>query len=711
MTKLFRRIYNYIFRDGIDLAHQHVNVMLLIIVMILTPAIVVTALIGTSPEGTLFNVIVIIFSAAAFVFVNRWPDRQWPIVMFVVIADLIFLPYMYITEGGRNSGMILWFVFGMIMNWFLIRGTACYIIFTINLLELAGLLTLEYYEPWCIKVLPSMESEIIDTCMAIVLSTLSIGLIVRFLTTSYEKKRIEAEEARRVAEEARKAAEEADRAKSIFLARVSHEVRTPINAVLGMNEMILREQLSPTIRKYSSNIDSAGHTMLSLINDILDFSKIESGRLEIIPIDYSTMNLLKDSVSLVAILARNKGLEIKVENDPETPSVLRGDEIRVRQVITNLLTNGIKYTHQGSVTLRLEYINDDEDTILMKITVSDTGIGISDENLDKLFESFQRVDESKNRNIEGTGLGLPISKQLVELMGGTIEVRSEIGKGSTFTVWIPQKAVSTAPMGEFGFDVYAVGSGTEYRAIDYDASYAKVLVVDDMPINLDVIEAMLTSTGCTIVRAGSGPECLEKVNSSKYDIIFLDHMMPEMDGIETLKRFKSDENNPNRSTPVVVLTANAVQGAREMYLEAGFDDYITKPVNSANLIETMAKFVKPADNPLSFLDTSAGIVNCGGTRERYINILKGMVAKNLIDTINECFAKEDWKNYYVYLHGTKSNLRVIGCSGLPDKAYELEKAGRAGDAEYIRNNHEDFMREYSQMMNRIEEALKETGEL
>ncbi|MCH5261261.1 MAG: response regulator, partial [Lachnospiraceae bacterium] len=328
--------------------------------------------------------------------------------------------------------------------------------------------------------------------------------------------------------------EEANKAKSYFLSNMSHEIRTPINAVLGMNEMILRECTDESILSYADNIQSSGKTLLFLINDILDMSKIESGKMEIVPTEYETADMIIDLWNVIYLRAQEKGLNVNFILDEKLPRTLLGDDVRIKQIVTNLLTNAVKYTSKGGVELRAGYSMIGEKMMDLIISVKDTGMGIRQEDMGRLFESFRRIDERKNRNIEGTGLGMNIVMSLLELMGGDIEVDSEYQKGSTFTVTIPQRIVSDEGIGDFESVMGKQRSGAEKNWKSFVAPKANILVVDDNTMNLGVFQALLKRTKMNIVTADSGRKCLELVKEQSFNIIFMDHMMPEMDGIETL---------------------------------------------------------------------------------------------------------------------------------------------------------------------------------
>ncbi|MCR5474125.1 MAG: response regulator [Lachnospiraceae bacterium] len=394
----------------------------------------------------------------------------------------------------------------------------------------------------------------------------------------------------------------ANRAKSDFLASMSHEIRTPINGILGMDTMILRDCRDDQIAEYAENIRISGNALLSIINDILDLSKIESGKMELASESYELFSILSDCYQMNRMRALEKGLDFVIENDPDMPSMYLGDEVRIRQIVNNLISNGIKYTREGFVKAGVicSTIEDPEETLgdagysMLEIRVSDSGIGIKEEDLGRLFMTFSRLEEERNRNIEGTGLGLHITRQIVTAMKGTIDVKSEYGKGSVFTVRIPQKIMDKSPMGDFSQRlkdrIHVVKSSTDIIS----APGKKVLVVDDVKMNILVFAGLLKGSGMEIDTALSGPEAIEKTKEKKYDIIFMDHLMPDMDGVETLHRIKEDASGPNADTPVIVLTANAIVGVRPMYMEEGFDNYLTKPVEQNILLKVINETLYPS---------------------------------------------------------------------------------------------------------------------
>ncbi len=394
--------------------------------------------------------------------------------------------------------------------------------------------------------------------------------------------------------EQKRIAERANKAKSVFLANMSHEIRTPINAILGMDEMIMRESREDQIVEYAENIESAGRTLLSIINDILDISKIEEGRMEIIPVDYDLTSVINDLMNMIQVRADDKGLKLKLEVNGDIPKILHGDEIRIKQVISNILTNAVKYTVKGSVTLKIDFERIEKegetDRIALKVSVADTGIGIKEEDLPRLFEQFERIEESRNRNIEGTGLGMNITQQLLFMMGSKLEVTSEYGKGSEFSFSLEQDVVKWEPIGKYEESYRRAIEGHKKYQKSFTAKDARVLLIDDTVINHAVFKGLLKQTLIQIDTADSGDAGLRLAEKNKYDMIFVDHMMPGKDGIETLAELRASEGQ-SRDSITVCLTANAVSGAREQYLEAGFDDYLTKPIDAKKLEQMLIEYL------------------------------------------------------------------------------------------------------------------------
>lgn len=549
----------------------------------------------------------------------------------------------------------------------------------------------------------------------------------------------------------KEAADRANKAKSDFLADMSHEIRTPINAVLGMNEMILREcpsgaQISgaekeaaefkfQNIRAYASNIESAGRNLLSIINDILDFSKIESGKMELSYGAYQFSSVLNDVSNMIFFKAKEKDLTFIVDVDETLPDGLYGDEVRIRQVITNLLNNAVKYTKQGSIslTVRGEKAADqgEDEYVDLRISVKDTGIGIKQEDIDKLFTKFQRVDLNNNSTVEGTGLGLAITRSLLEMMGGNIRVESEYGVGSEFCILLPQKIVAKDPIGDFQSRFKENVQNSKAYEETFRAPEAHILIVDDTKMNLKVALGLLKNTEMQIDTANSGEEALGLAKANAYDVILMDQRMPKMDGSECLKQIRRQDGGANLDTPIICLTADAVVGAKERYLSEGFTDYLTKPVDSRALEQMLMKYL-PSDkvqirkkeeaivgekgevkepgketgseedqySPLreAGIDPSVGLEYCQKDDEFYTSLLLDYAegAEPKISDFRKFFESRDWKNYSILVHALKSTSKMIGAVSLAETAARLEAAANDENGELIGRDHDHMMSQYEQ---------------
>ena len=547
----------------------------------------------------------------------------------------------------------------------------------------------------------------------------------------------------------------ASQAKSQFLAQMSHEIRTPINAVLGMNEMILRESQSPAVLDYAANIQSAGKTLLSLINSILDFSKIEDGKMEIVPVRYETAALIDDLVHMISDRLKKKSIDLKLQIDAALPKSLYGDDVRLRQIITNLLTNAAKYTHKGSVTLQIGGSEVDADTWALQVAVRDTGIGIRAEDIPKIFQSFQRLDEERNRNIEGTGLGIAIVQKLLGMMDSRLEVASVYGTGSDFSFRLIQKIVDKTPVGDYA-ERHLKQSNSSARKNFLLAAGAKILVVDDNDMNLKVISGLLKRNRIVPDLADSGAKCLELAAKNFYHIIFLDNMMPVMSGVETLHALRSDKILSDK-TSVVMLTANAIAGMREKFLREGFDDYLSKPIDVGALesilerhlpadivsfdVEEPKKIpspietspVKPPDiepNDLQVVDgdIDADIFNvndrkifadacpdinletalryCMDSKSFLIQMLTAFTDAARAEKIQAAFDSGDVKNYQILVHALKSTSLSIGAENLSGQAKQLELAAKADDLAAIQAGHAPLMAAYRNVREQIVKWLE-----
>lgn len=500
----------------------------------------------------------------------------------------------------------------------------------------------------------------------------------------------------------------ANSTKDIFISSMSHEIRTPINAVLGLDEMIIRECDDENILEYARNIKSAGKSLLGTVNDILDFTKMESGKLTLIEDHYDLASVVNDLYAMTDARMKEKKLIFRVKINESIPHILMGDEIRLKQIILNLLTNAVKYTEQGEVSLFMDYKKLTENRIALMVRVKDTGIGIKGEDKERLFSPFERLEERRNRGIEGTGLGLSIVLRLLALMDSKLEVESVYGQGSEFSFVIEQEVVDWKGVGSLTQMIEASKSLLKEKRGVLFAPDASVLIVDDNTTNLMVAEGLLKRTQVNIETAQSGEECLKRLAHKKYDIVLLDHRMPGMDGVETLHHIKKLENE-NANTPVIVLTANAMAGAKEEYLQEGFTDFLSKPVNG-NKLEAMVKQYLPKELiwhiDKADLKPEEGLKHCG-TKELYIQTLKDFLktAPARIEEIKRLFEQQDYDNYTIKVHALKSAARLVGAVTLSEMAAHLEQCGKDGQFAVIQEETEQLLSQYQRIL-----MLKETGQ-
>ena len=575
--------------------------------------------------------------------------------------------------------------------------------------------------------------ELINTIFSIRIITESVPMVIGlgFLLIFIVVQQVN--DLRKISKEKQQALDVSE-AKTRFLASMSHEIRTPINSILGMNEMILRENSDKNIEEYSRNIKTSGKMLLMLVNDVLDFTKIESGKMEVNEADFLMSDMLYDVVSIIKERADEKALELKTEITDEVPDELISDEFRIRQILVNLMNNAVKYTEEGKVTLKVggSYT---EDGYLLSLAVKDTGKGIKEEDKTHLFEAFSRADIKSNINIEGTGLGLAIVKRIVDSMNGELGVESEYGVGSEFWVKLPVKYKTKEQLRddfmERRVDYTAENSNSGFTAPD-----AKILAVDDNRSNLNIVKLFLKRNSIIPELCSSGEKAIKLCKDKTYDLILLDHMMPQPDGIEVLHHLRNDSDSLNKETKVVVLTANAVAGSRQMYLDEGFDDYLTKPLDSEILEETV-KTMLPEDKVIcddrsivaevnkeavkvdvevdveasgdkglravEGLDYEMALSYCGGEEDLLLEIIGDIVneSSEISERMRKSLETGDIDAYRIDAHSIKGSMATIGLKDFSERARKHEFAARDNDMDFINADAESFIEDYTLLCDKL----------
>ena len=626
----------------------------------------------------------------------------------LTVGGFIFgLTALFFIDGGIFGGVPVFFVFA-------VAATPCFM----PMSEAVPIVCLEILTYFSNAVFSFCYPDSINKALAvpgnsllpIIIVSVLLGVLFMLYTYSYRNQQTRLDGA--IAE-----ANSANEAKSSFLNNMSHEIRTPMNSILGMNEMILREEERPEIREYALVIQRSGRALMGIINDVLDFSKLQDNKMEIVPVRYDLSSLVNDLVSMAAEQAKKKSLTFTVNVDKEIPRILDGDEYHIRQVMMNILNNAIKYTERGGVTVTIGYEIVDQHHILLKCSVTDTGIGIKPEDIEDIFIPFEHIEASRKFSADGSGLGLPIVQKLLRLMDSELKIRSVFHEGSTFSFDVRQAVIKWEPLGDYerAFMTATAHQGKTFTQ-SFQAPDARVLVVDDADVNLLVFANLLKKTKIKIDTASSGLEMLQMVRMNHYHIIFLDHRMPGMDGIEAFHNMKKMTDGLNFNTPVVALTANAVLGARQLYIDEGFSDYISKPVDTVRLEQVLLEYLPPDlivrgddmtndeavkdsdDVPaveesedesskykkIPGIDYDAAVTNCG-TEETFVQALE--IFYNSLDKKAdeiEGFEREkDIKNYTIKVHALKSAARLVGALKLSDDAKYLEACGDKNDIEEI----------------------------
>ncbi len=704
--KITNKIKEAFLNEKYSMEHRFLNVLLAMMFISGMVCFVLSLVYELDLITSLLIAAVDVLLVPAF-YLSAFKGKKLAAIIIVCAVDIVIPVLLYFKSGGMQGGVPLWFVATLVVFWFVLKSPYCYIMYAVHAVITVGCFVTELNHPEFVENVETGTIAAVDIIKSMLVVALLIGIVFRYQSYLYNKQRNDFTQQTIELRETMLALERANEAKNQFLTNMSHEIRTPINAIMGMNEIILRESDSESISQYAKSIQGASKLLLDCVNNVLDFSKIESGLMEIETFTYKTEDLLGSISRIIEPKINKKGIEFRLSVDENIPEYLMGDNYKISRVVTHLMTNAIKYTDSGYVALTLDCKKKDDSSINLVISVADTGTGIPEEELNELFGGFKRIDLNKHRNIEGLGLGLAVTKRLVELMGGTIDAKSVYGSGSMFTLTIPQ-GIGDAKMHE--------EKAEETEGARFTAPKAKILAVDDNKLNLEVIKHLLKKYDITIDMATGGEDCIKLCSNKCYDLIFMDHMMPAPDGIETLEILHSD-GNLNQNTPIMVVTANAINGAREEYLKAGFAEYLSKPIDVRELEAALKKILQPelveqvsADSTEKKDVKASGqsdgwIVKDAGLRyfsydeDIYYDVLSGyceQMSKYRSELV-ELVEKSAWEDYAIIVHSVKSNSLNIGSTKFSSMAKEQEIFAKTKNADKIHETFEAFMKAFDEV--------------
>ncbi|MDR2355669.1 MAG: response regulator [Clostridiales Family XIII bacterium] len=744
MRTIREKLNHYLFSDDLPLQGRMLNLICAFGFCAVAIATLAHVFEDSSPYA-----IYIMFAMMAIIVIVTWlfnKYRRYEFGSFLAVlafGDILF-PLLFYVTGGSNGGMAAHFVLGITLCFMLVQGKRLVFLVILQIAVVFACYLTNVFHPEIFPPLTDYQ-RYLDILQTILTSGLFIGFVLIFQMRIYRDEK--------------KKATDAMKAKSEFLAGVSHEIRTPLNAIIGLGELEMRKDLPTDTLDNLAKMQNSGNTLLGIINDLLDISKIESGRFEMAPAEYDLPSMINDTVSLNIVRIGSKPIDFVLKLADDLPVRLFGDELRIKQILNNLLSNAFKYTREGKVTLSLEGRRDG-DAFWLICRISDTGIGIRKEDIGRLFTEYNKLDMTSNRHIEGTGLGLSICKNLVEMMGGRIEVESVYGEGSVFTADMRQRLVTDAVIDRAtaenlkSFNYNLERNKRSKNLILTQMPYGRVLVVDDVVTNLDVAKGILLPYGLTVDCVSSGREAVKLVRAGnpRYDLIFMDHMMPEMDGIETVRIIREEIGTDYaQKVPIIALTANALAGNDDMFKAHGFQDFLSKPIDimkmdvalnawiknaarekayreaSANGDESGAAEAAPAqaraageaqngaaqkpkkaltEQGIEGLDIADALRRFGGKESIFITILRSFVNSMpaLLDRFGVCDA-DGLSDYTITVHGIKGSCRNIGAKALGDEAEALETAAKAGDLDKIRAGTDALIAGVRRLIADIDAAL------
>lgn len=616
---------------------------------------VLTLLLGMTMQNFGLNAIPLILTVLIMVIASvltiKYNKMDLAAILIGVVGFCGLLPYMFFVNGGPYSGVPIWYVLGILYMFLMFEGKKL-ILFVLLVIGVdAATYFIAYNNPELLTYFSSKPEMYQDSLFAVLIVAVPVGIFIRFQTAQLEKEKaitlVQKEEL-----------EKLGKSKDAFFANMSHEIRTPINTIIGLNEMILRETNSDEVAEDARNIKNASKMLLSIVNDVLDYSGLENGKMELVEVNYNPRNMFRELVKMVMVRMQEKKLQFVVDIDETLPQILKGDEKRIKQIILNILINAVKYTNSGSVTLSAWGRKNDAGKLVFRISVADTGIGIKQEDLENLYDSFKRVDNVRNVKVEGSGLGLAITKQLVDLMDGEIKVDSIYMKGSEFTVIIEQDIIDEIPIGAYDF-LAADGNeeGKRYRQ-SFEAPEARILIVDDNDSSLLVVTKLLKATKLQIDVAKSGEECLNKTLEKAYNIVILDNMLPDINGRKLLKLLRIQENGLCKSAPVVLFSASVTENNRQDYIDLGFDACLTKPVDSLELEAEILKLLPPelVEYRLDYKSVMNDDNNIARMRRRKLKKI-AVTSDCVCDLPQDMLEQYDIRIMYLYIETDRGNFQ------------------------------------------------------